>query len=124
MVLYYCVLKRTKGGKGRTFLFPGCIVRVISLCMMKEDVKGWYLESHGHERKSQGMKKNGRVKWGNKIRLLYGNDYGWKGVEVGVIAEDEKEGVETSGGLDIGRRECQMKRRIVALGGIKEEEGK
>lgn len=124
MVLYYCVLKRTKGGKGRTFLFPGCFMMVIVLCVMKEDVKGWRLESHGHEGKSQGMKKNGRMKWGNKIRLLYGNDYGWKGVEVGVIAEDEKEGVETSGGLDIGRRECQMKRRIVALGGIKEEEGK
>ena len=69
------------------------------------------------------MKKNGRMKWVSKIWLLYGNDYGWKGVEVGVIAEDEKEGVETSGGLDTGRRECQMKRRIVALGGIKEEEG-
>ena len=69
------------------------------------------------------MKKNGRMKWGNKIWLLYGNDYGWKGVKVTVIAEDEKEGVETSSELDIGRRECQMKRRIVALGGIKEEEG-
>ena len=53
------------------------------------------------------MKKNGRMKWGNKIQLLYGNDYGWKGVELAVMAEDEKEGVETSGGLDIGRRECQ-----------------
>ena len=107
MVLYYCVLKRTKGGKGRTFLFPGCFMMVIVLCVMKEDVKGWRLESHGHEGKSQGMKKNGRMKWGNKIWLLYGNDYGWKGVEVGVMAEDEKEEVETSGGLDIGRRECQ-----------------
>ena len=107
MVLYYCVLKRTKGGKGRTFLFPGCFMMVIVLCVMKEDVKGWRLESHGHEGKSQGMKKNERMKWGNKIRLLYGNDYGWKGVEVGVRAEDEKEGVETSGGLDIGGRECQ-----------------
>ena len=123
MVLYYCVLKRTKGGKGRTFLFPGCFMMVIVLCVMKEDVKGWRLESHGHERKSQGMKKNGRMKLVSKIRLLYGNDYGWKGVKVTVIAEDEKEGVETSDGLDIGRRECQMKRRIVALGGIKEEEG-
>ena len=53
MVLYYCVLKRTKGGKGRAFLFPGCVVRVIALCMVKEDVKGCHLESHGHERKSQ-----------------------------------------------------------------------
>ena len=93
------------------------------MCMVKEDVKGCHLESHGHERKSQGMKKNGRMKLVSKIRLLYGNDYGWKGGKVTVIAEDEKEGVETSDGLDIGRRECQMKRRIVALGGIKEEEG-
>ena len=45
MVLYYCVLKRTKGGKGRTFLFPGCYMMVIVLCVMKEDVKGWRLES-------------------------------------------------------------------------------
>lgn len=66
MVLYYCVLKRTKGGKGRTFLFPGCFMMVIVLCVMKEDVKGWRLESHGHEGKSQGMKKNERMKWGEQ----------------------------------------------------------
>ena len=69
------------------------------------------------------MKKNGRMKWVSKIWLLYGNDYGWKGAEMAVMAEDEKEGVETSDGLDIGRRECQMKKGIVALSGIKEEEG-
>lgn len=91
MVLYYCMLKRTKGGKGRAFLFPGCVVRVIALRVMKEDVKGCHLESYGHERKSQGMKKNERVKWVSKIWLLYGNDYGWKGVEVAVMTEDEKE---------------------------------
>ena len=55
MVLYYCVLKRTKGGKGRTFLFPGCFMMVIALFMMKVDVKGWYLESHGDESISEFM---------------------------------------------------------------------
>ena len=72
MVLYYCVLKRTKGGKGRTFLFPGCFMMVIVLCVMKEDVKGWRLESHGHEGKSQGMKKNERMKWGTRFGCFMG----------------------------------------------------